>query len=272
VPGRVATAGDGLRLAVSVLTRIPCGAVRTDARTVSWAMTLAPFVGAGIGAVAAGVFGASRAAVGTGTTALLPASLALAATVVLTGALHLDGLADSADALGVRGGPEEVRAAMKAPGIGAFGATALAVVLLVDVAAVSLAGERGLGPLALMTACVGSRLAVTWTCRAGVTSARAEGLGAWVAGSVSRRRALTASVGSGGLVAAVAVLLHASHLSATVGLVVSALLAGVLAGELARRAVTPRIGGLTGDVIGAVVECSSMTTITVIALASAAVT
>ena len=78
-------------------------------------MAWAPIVGLGLGGIAAGALVLARAAAG-GDTSLLPAALAVASLVLITGALHLDGLADTTDALGVRGGPARAREAAKQTG------------------------------------------------------------------------------------------------------------------------------------------------------------
>jgi adenosylcobinamide-GDP ribazoletransferase len=104
MPGPSA-AGAGLRAgaaAVSFLTRVPVGRhLALDAADVGRGAALFPLVGAGIGA-AVGL-------VAVGLDAVLPpflaAALAVAVEALLTGAIHLDALADTADALG--GGSRE---------------------------------------------------------------------------------------------------------------------------------------------------------------------
>lgn len=262
----------GFTLAKSIFTRIPCRPARADADAVGWAMTWAALVGAIIGAIAAAVYTLARLPLPSWSTRLLPAALAVAATAVISGGLHLDGLADSADALGVRGDHEAVRAAMKAPGIGAFGAAALALVLLVDVSAISLAGDFRLAVTALVTGSVAGRLAVTWACRPGVTAATDTGLGAWVAGTVPARRAAFATAYALVIVGGWAALWRRHDPAPVVALAAGAVVAGVVGGEAVRRFVVRRTGGLTGDVLGAIVECGAMTAYVVVALAAHAAT
>jgi adenosylcobinamide-GDP ribazoletransferase len=261
---------DGVVLAMSILTRFPCRPGRTDAATAGRAMFWAPLAGAAIGGLAAAVFTVARLPLDHDASRLLPATLAVATTAIVTGALHLDGLADSADALGVRGDQDAVRAAMKAPGVGAFGVVALVLVLLLDVTAIDLAAERRSAVIALVTGCVAGRLAVTWSCRPSVRAARDSGLGAWVAGTVPLRRALLATAYAALLTGGWAAVWHRSHPAASVAVAGGALLAGVAVGEATRRVVVHRVGGLTGDVLGAVVECSSMAAYVVVALAARA--
>ena len=123
--------------AVAFLTRIPVGrAVAIDGDDVARSGPTFPIVGAAIGAVVGGI-----AAVLAGPlSSLLAAAVALAAGVGLSGALHLDALADTADALGASSrGPDRERALaiMRDPTIGAFGAAAIGLDLLIKVAALS---------------------------------------------------------------------------------------------------------------------------------------
>jgi adenosylcobinamide-GDP ribazoletransferase len=117
--------------AITFLTRLPLGRfVATDARDVARGAPLFPFVGAAVGAVGAGVALLLQPPLSP----FLAAALATALTVGLTGAFHLDGLADTLDATG---GTTRERSLeiMRDSRIGSFGAAALALALLVRVAA-----------------------------------------------------------------------------------------------------------------------------------------
>ena len=262
--------GGGFKLALSTLTRIPCGP--SQAAPAGKALAWAPLVGAIVGGIACIVFTLVRLPLASYESRLLPSALAVAAIALVTGGLHLDGLADSADALGVRGDTGAVRAAMKAPGVGAFGVTALAVVLLVDVAAISLAADYRLAATALVTGCVAGRLAVPWSCRPSVRAATDTGLGAWVAGTIPVRLAIASSAYAAVVVGAWAALWRRDDPGPVVGLACGALLAGVISAEGVRRIVGRRTGGLTGDILGAVVECGATTAYVVMALAARTVT
>src|SRR5581483_8592204 len=90
----------GLAAAIAFLTRVPVGRlVELDARDIARGGALFPLVGAGIGAVVGGL---TQMLAGS-LTAPLAALVGLAAGAVLTGVLHLDGLADTADAFGAYG-------------------------------------------------------------------------------------------------------------------------------------------------------------------------
>jgi adenosylcobinamide-GDP ribazoletransferase len=240
----------GLLLAVSVLTRLPVRARTVDRATAGAAMGWAPLVGAALGALAAAVAVGARWCLGGDASLLAAAVLTLA-----TGALHLDGLADTADALGVRGNATAVQAAAKQSTVGAYGVTAIALSLLVDVSAVAESVARGHAWMALIVGAAAGRLAATWACH-GRPAARPDGLGAWVAQTVTTRRATTATVATTVVALAVGAADAERHVIAGVvaaGAVAVALLAGALVAHVGSR----RFGGLTGDVLGATISCAS---------------
>jgi adenosylcobinamide-GDP ribazoletransferase len=241
-----------LGLAISFLTIVP---VRPrGAPDLGGAAGWFPLVGAAVGALAGGVrvgteplFGSTAATV-----------LAIAALVLATGALHQDGLADTADGLGVRGDPERRLAVMRDSATGAFGVLALVGWALLLLAALApLSGEEAL--LALVTAGALSRWAALLHAAA-APPARRDGLGAVFE---VRRGALAIASAYTPLVAGVAA---AAGSGAAAGFAPGAAAAGaaaaiaLLSAWAARRA----IGGRTGDTIGAavaVVEVAVCTTL-----------
>ncbi|MEU6078853.1 adenosylcobinamide-GDP ribazoletransferase [Micromonospora sp. NPDC047074] len=235
---------DGARLALTTFTTLPVRAGRIDRPVAGAAMALAPAVGVLLGAVLAGVL----LLPGALAPPLVAAGLTVGAGALLTRGLHLDGLADTVDALGSYRRGAAALEIMKKPDVGPFGVVALVVVLLVQAAALAELAARS-WPAALaavVTATAAGRFGVAVACRRGVPAARPDGLGALVAGTV----------GPIALVAgAVAVALPA--LAAVPGrpwqgpLAVAAALA-VAVGLL--RHVVRRLGGVTGDVLGATVE------------------
>lgn len=246
--GRFADA-DGLRLAVSLLTVVPVRAGRVDRDVAGRAMTLAAVAGLVVGAGAALVL-AVAGWLGLGSH--LAAALAVATTALLTRGLHLDGLADLADGLGSGRPAGEALAIMKKSDIGPFGVITLVLTLVIQVAALAQAPH---GTLAVAVAAVTGRLAVTWGCHEGVPAARPEGLGALVAGAVRARDAIIVTAVTA--VAAALAGLAWDVRTAVLGAV--AVLAGpALAMVLLRHAVR-RLGGVTGDVLGALVEVAATT-------------
>jgi adenosylcobinamide-GDP ribazoletransferase len=254
---------DGLRLSLALLTRWPLHVERVDRSTTRRAMTLAPLVGVGLGAVAGAVGIGAHAAAGGTVGALLGATLSVAMLAVLTGALHLDGWADVADALGVRGDAAAARATAKSPTLGAFGVVAIALAVVVDVAAVAVCVQHGRAMTALITSAASSRLVAT--CAAShFPAAASEGLGAWVARSVPRGQAVAASAAVLVICAALGALdVHARTAGAATAL--GAAVIGVTAGLAVCRVGVRRFDGITGDVFGAAI--TGATTSVYVALA-----
>jgi adenosylcobinamide-GDP ribazoletransferase len=220
----------GLILAIQFLTRLPTPALadfRSEelARSVTWF----PLVGLLVGlAVAAGVWLGSRF------DPWLGAVFGLAAWVAITGALHLDGLADLADALGAsHRNPERLLAVLADPHVGVFGMVAVVMQLLAKLALLMLAARLELfGLLVLIPAW--ARLGVLAWSR---LPALKPGLGeryAWHAG-------VWMAWGWG-------VLLSAASLVSPV------LLLAPLAILVWYLFLKVRLGGMTGDALGAGVE------------------
>jgi adenosylcobinamide-GDP ribazoletransferase len=246
----------GLRLAMTLLTAIPLNARRGSTRAPSrraagWAMVWAPAVGLLLGAAAAGVLELAARAGHTGP--LLAAVLAVAALAMLTRGLHLDGLADLADGLGSGQPASRALEIMKRSDIGPFGVVTLVLTLGVQVAALAEAQALGRGVTAVVCAAAAGRLALTWACRRGVPAARPAGLGALVAGTVHPVIPVVLSVA--GLAAAYAF-----------GMIFCIAVAAGLAASLALAALAVRrLGGITGDVLGALVEVTTAVSLLVTA-------
>jgi len=251
---------DSLRLAVGTLTRIPVPAPRiVDRRVAGRAMLLAPLVGLLL-ALAVGV--PAQVLVNlTPVGGLLGAALAIAALAWLTRALHLDGLADTADALGSGRPAQDALAIARRSDIGPFGVVVLILVLLVQVTALADLLDTGAGAGSLVVAVVTGRLALTLACLRGIPAARPDGLGAVVAGSVPRAGGL--AVALAWLAIAVASVGREHGLGAglaTGGAVIGGLLAATVLVRIARR----RLGGITGDVLGATAEITTATVLVIL--------
>jgi adenosylcobinamide-GDP ribazoletransferase len=254
----------GLRRALALFTVTPvrpAGALTRDeaATAVRWL----PLVGAGAGAlgglpIAAVLQWAPHAA-------LLGCVLSVAALALLTRGLHLDGLADTADGLGSRAPSERALDIMRRSDIGPFGVVSVVLVVLVDVAALVALSDQGVGvwrPLAaLAVAAATGRLAALSAAHRGVASARPHGFGAYVAGSVSTAALLAETVAVLGFGVAMAAAVDASLVGWPV-----AQLAAICACVGLRLHVTRRLGGVTGDVFGALIEVGSAATLIGLAL------
>jgi adenosylcobinamide-GDP ribazoletransferase len=256
---------DALRLALTTLTIAPLrGPDRLDRRTAGWAMVLAPAVGLALALTAGGLVYLLRVA---GAPNLLAAAVDIGLLALLTRGLHLDGLVDVVDGLASYRDPEGTRAVMKRPDAGPLGVSALVLVLVVQVAALASAVGQHRGTLSLCVAVMTGRLAITAAC-VRIPPAVPEGLGALVARTV---RAGVPSALCGLLVAGGAVTLAADP-DATRGpllravLAAVAVVAGLLVARVVRAHVVRRVGGLTGDVLGALNEVATTVALVVLAL------
>lgn len=247
--GEGSSAAGAARFAVGLLTVVPVGAVHASRRTARDALLLAPLIGAALGLLAWAV-GGTLAALGSGP--LVAAVAAVAALAVATRALHLDGLADLADGLGSGRPATSALEVMRRSDAGPFGVVTLVLVLLVQVAALARVWELELAGPALVIGCATGRLALLWACRTGVPAARPDGLGALVAGTVPKAAAavVTAVVVAAGVAWGAATGVGPA---AAFGL---AVLAGIASAALLQRHAVRRLGGVTGDVLGALVETS----------------
>lgn len=219
-----------MRRAVAFLTPVG-GAVSPSPSAVPWFPVVGALVGAAVGAA---WWGADR---------LWPpavaAALAVAADLLLTGALHADGLADTADGLLPPLDRERRLDAMADPRVGAFGVVAVVTALLLRWAAFA---SREPSVLAVAGVWCASRTVMAVTLLS-VRYARPGGLAASFRGGAARPLPVSA-VGMGGAAALVA---------AGVGLVpAAAAVAAVAGGGMVVVALAVRrIGGYTGDVLGA---------------------
>jgi len=208
-----------------------------------------PAIGALVGLAAAAVFVVTSAIA----TPLLAAAAAVATLSALTGAIHLDGLADSADGLLARGDVARRLEVMRDPRLGSYGVTAIVLVLVLEVAALSSTSPaRAIAALVIAGAL--SRLA-TLSVLVFTPYVRSTGLG--VAAWDSKHRAIDLAVGAAGT-AIVCLLDWRRALIAVVLVSLTALLVVVLA----RR----RIGGATGDVCGATAELCELATLVVFSI------
>ncbi len=253
-PGTGATRGVlwrelGLVLyAVQFLTRIPVPAwVGHSATRLDRSTRYFPLVGALVGTIAGALYWLASQWL----PAQAAAVIAIGAGVLVTGAFHEDGLADSCDGLG--GGVDRERALeiMRDSRIGTYGTVALVLALLLRVVALAaLAPLAGL--LALITAHAAGRtlvVAVIRFCR----YARTEGLGKPVSTGITRSEWLFAT-GSG------VALVLASGIAGLFALLAAASVAGILLWLMLRK-----LGGYTGDGLGAVEQCGETAALVLLA-------
>lgn len=231
---------NSLLAATAFLTRVPVPGY-ASADDVRHATQWFPVIGAAIGLTGAALAeGLSRA---PGVPPTLVALLLVTFSAWITGAIHLDGLADTADGFGGGRTKEDVLRIMRDPRVGSFGALALILCIGLRVSALASLLERHAALPFLIVAPTLSRwtaVALGWW----LPYTRPEGgLGEAVTGSRHR------------IGVAVATAIAAAITALATG-VIGALLLGIAVlataaiGTRARR----RIGGVTGDVLGASVE------------------
>jgi adenosylcobinamide-GDP ribazoletransferase len=231
-----------LRVAAIFLTRLSIGWPEdAPADALARSMRVFPLVGAGVGLAAGAVLGLASA----GLPGWVAAALAVAAALLLTGALHEDGLADVADGFGAGRDRADTLAILHDSRIGAFGALALGLVIVIKVAALA-ALPPGQAVAALVAAeAVGRAAAPVLLCW--LPPATRDGLSA----GVGRPTAATAAIAAGIALCLVVLLLGVGR--GVLALSAAAVMVWIL-GRFSRR----RLGGQTGDVAGAAIVLASL--------------
>lgn len=224
---------DEARLALMILTVLPVGGLADPVPPIHAARWAMPLAGLPLGLVGWGVLTMGTA---IGLPPIVSAVLAVAALVGLTGGLHHDGLADLADGMGGRD-PQRRLEIMRDSRIGSFGAMALMIAYMTGAGA--LADLAGAVPLAaFIMVSVASRLAMVAVMEL-LPAARDQGLG---------HAAAKGSHGAWWLGALLSVVL-----AATLGLWGVATLGAMAAAAcLIALLALRRLGGQTGDVLGAI--------------------
>ncbi|WP_242547516.1 adenosylcobinamide-GDP ribazoletransferase [Amycolatopsis sp. MtRt-6] len=246
--------GAAVRVAAAVNTVLPLGYRPPDRSLARRTAIVTPVVGAGLGLLAAGVLsGLTR----LGAAPMLAGTVTVAVVVLATRGLHLDGLADTADALGSYQPPERALAIMKSPEVGPMGVAALILVLGVQATGFAQLAGAGRWTAAGLAVTVGM-VAMTWACRRGIPPARPTGFGALWADSVP------VPVAAGWFAAAAALGVLAVPGRPWQGPL--AVLAAWAATELLGRHARRRLGGSTGDVLGAAGEIAMGLSVLVLAL------
>ena len=226
-----------IRITMSLSTILPVGPAKPldtgEVAEAGWALPVAGLVVALIGAI---VYAIARR---IGLPSDPAAVLALAATVLVTGAIHEDGLADTADGLGGGKSREQKLEIMRDSRIGTYGACALGLSILARWSALTNIAEPASVATALVVAHVAARAQLPvfmWL----IPPARSDGLSAG-AGQASAESALIA--------AALGFLCLAFGLG--LGKAIMGLLLLSLVGWGWSRLATRQVGGQTGDILGA---------------------
>ena len=237
---------DGARLAVGTFTRIPVQPpTLVDRRVAGQAMLVAPIVGAALGAVTGlPLLVMTGSALGD----LLMATVSVTACALLTRAMHWDGLADTVDALASNRAATQALEIARRSDVGPMGVLAIVLVALLQITGLAAVGSPSTAYGVWVLACLVGRLGVMIACGEGVPPARPDGLGAAVAGSVERWKVAIVVVMLSVLVAG-GLAMAQWWIAATV--------AGLLVSWRIVTVAKARLGGITGDVLGAIVESTT---------------
>ncbi len=240
---------DALRLAVGTLTLLPTRPpADVDKPVAGAAMLIAPVAVLPL----AVVWGLGHAATRiSSVSALLVGVLVIAATALYSRGLHLDGLADTVDGLSASHDPQRALAVMKTGDVGPGGAAALVLVLVVQAVALGSLLTSAAGSALAVIALLTSRHVLAWGCWSRMPTARATGLGATVGGSVPTSALLAVTTVLLVLAGIAGRLSGAAWYAGPLAVVI-----GLLAAGLVLRTALRRIGGMTGDILGACVEVS----------------
>lgn len=222
----------GLSAAIAFLTRLPLPAPTPPAMAAS--LPWFPVVGALLGLFAAVLYAAARLVLPS----LVAAALAIAAVILVTGALHEDGLADGADAWGGGSSREETLRILRDPQHGTYAVLALVLSVLLRVAA--LVSLTPVAAVAILPAVHAISRGVLVGLLVATPAARDDGLASHFASLASARQTAITLVVTGAFGVA---LLGPWFIPAT------ALVIAI--SWLVRRLALRRIGGITGDVLGA---------------------
>lgn len=237
----------GILAAVGLFTVVPAPYTEIDRTTARRAVRVLPWLGLALGLVAA----LSAWLVGLRTGPLLVAVVGVLVPIALTGAMHLDGLADTADGLGSRKPAAEALDVMRRSDIGPMGVVSIVAALLVQVAAIASIDSRAAALVVIALQPLVGRVTILGATTGGIPLARAKGFGALVGGVTSVRSAIVGHVGT--LVVCAAAGWWRAGPWGALALTLSALAATVIS-MLWQRHLTSRLGGLTGDTFGSLIE------------------
>lgn len=239
----------GFLTAVGLFTIVPAPYRDIDRTNARRAVRALPWLGLVVGLVAA----ATAWLVGLRTGPLFAAVVGVLVPVALTGAMHLDGLADTADGLGSRRSAADALDVMRRSDIGPMGVVSIVLVLLVQVAAIASVINPGEQVVVIALQPLVGRVTILAATTSRIPMARTDGFGALVGGVTTPLGAVVGHV--------LAVVLCGvlgwwrAGIDGGLALGASCLVAWGIA-SIWRRHLSRRIGGLTGDTFGSLIEVS----------------
>lgn len=191
---------------------------------------------------------------------LVSSLVSLCLLTLMTGALHEDGLADAADGLGGGRDREHALAIMKDSRIGSYGVVTLILCFGLRIASLAALArlDASLSAVSVLAAASISRAVMIWHWSA-LPPARTNGVAVTI--GAPERTARNVALFTGGLMGLIFV---ASHLGFGVGVFV--LVVATVAGQLFTAFVRRKIGGHTGDTIGATQQLVEVTVLATLAL------
>lgn len=241
----------GLAAALGLFTIVPAPfTARIDRVLAARAIRVFPWLGLGLGVVAGAVGFGVRWRTGSDAFAAVCGLLALQG---LTGAMHLDGLADTADGLGSRRPASEALAIMRRSDIGPMGVASIMAALFLDIAALASTHGPGGPAVALIVGPAVGRCAAVIATRRGVPGARQSGFGALFVGVTGPFGALISALAVTAVATGGGWLVGGPHGALVYGAASAIALA---VSDAWRSHLTRRLGGLTGDTFGALIETS----------------
>ncbi len=170
------------------------------------------------------------------------ACIVLTFWVLITGGLHIDGLADSADAwIGGHGNFKKTFDIMKDPACGPMGVTAIVLILLIKFAAIKIIIQKSLLPLLILTPILSRTVIIALFLT--MTYVRQDEIGNAMSANLPKIPAIIILFS---LIAAILLIFRSFGLEI--------LMICLIAGYLLRKMMIRRIGGLSGDVAGAAIE------------------
>jgi adenosylcobinamide-GDP ribazoletransferase len=254
------------RLIVGTLTMLPVTPPsRVDRVVARRAATLAP----GVGGLLALLVAPPAWLFSRFGTPLVAAALCIAVIAALTRAIHLDGLADTADGLGSGRDRATSLAIMRQSDIGPFGVVTVTLALLIQVAALAACFTAGAGLVSLAVGLILSRAVLPRLCSH--PAARPDGLGSTFAGSTGG----TVAIGTVVLATALSAAIIAGHqwLAPAAAISDGRLWSQLIFQPVAllplwrlERVAMSRLGGMSGDVYGAGIEISFTASLVVSAM------
>jgi len=235
-----------------LLTRLPAGWVGSSSSDLARSVWAFPVVGLVVGLIGALVYWLLH---GLGVPAWLASSWALASILIVTGAFHEDGLADTSDGFGGGKTRERKLEIMRDSRIGSYGAVALGLSLLIRIGALASLGRPHAVLIALIVTAMAGRAGMIGPLLI-LAPARADGM----ASGMGHVPHWSAALGLGLVGLALLFLLP---FGGALAVAVAAAGASLALAWMARA----QIGGHTGDVLGAaevIVECVTLTALTAV--------